>query len=88
MNMSESDNEKDEKIDKDQLRKIEDNARKGSRLEKKRKRMENKGLKLETDSDENSEAISEEEDSDKEGKAKEKIKNVEASKEHKPIKKD
>jgi len=56
-------------------------------LEKKRKRLENKGVKLETDSDENSEAVSEEEDSDGEGKKNKEVK-MEQSKEHKPILKD
>jgi len=67
MNMSQSDNEE---IDKDQLRAIEDNARKGTRLDKKRKRLENKGIKLDTDSDVASEAVSDEGESDAEGKLK------------------
>ena len=61
LNMSDSDEEgKDEEgkpMDKDQLRRIEDNDRKGTKFDKKRKRMENKGFKVETDSDENSEDI-------------------------------
>lgn len=56
LNMSDSDQEgKDEDgnvLDKDQLRRIESNERKGSKFDKKRKRMENKGFKVETDSDE------------------------------------
>jgi len=56
LNLSDSDEEgKDEDgkaIDKDQLRRIEDNERKGTKFDKKRKRMENKGFKVETDSDE------------------------------------
>lgn len=58
LNMSDSDEEGRDKegnaIDKDQLRKMEQNAYKGTKQDKKRKRMENKGVKVETDSDENS----------------------------------
>lgn len=43
--MDESEDEGKDKagneIDKDQIRRIEDNARKGTKLDKKRKRMEN-----------------------------------------------
>lgn len=42
---------------------------------------------METDSDENSEAVSEEEESDEEGKKNKEVK-MEQSKEHKPILKD
>ena len=50
--------------------------------------MENKGFKVETDSDEQSEDVGEE-SGDEEGKGvkKEKIKKMEQSKEHKPIQK-
>lgn len=44
MNMSDSDEEGDKRqvnADKDQLRKMEDNSRKGSKVDKKRKRLEN-----------------------------------------------
>ena len=88
MNLSDSDNDNEEKIDKDQLRRIEDQNRKGTKLEKKRKRLENKGIKLKTDSDENSEAVSDEEDSDGAGEKKNKEVKMEQSKEHKPILKD
>ena len=58
LNMSDSDEEGRDKegnaIDKEQLRKMEENEFKGTKQDKKRKRMENKGLKVETDSDENS----------------------------------
>ena len=64
LNMSDSEGEgKDNEgttIDKDQVRRLEDNDRKGSKFDKKRKRMENNGLKVETDSDEASEDIGEE----------------------------
>jgi hypothetical protein len=41
-------------IDKNQLRRMEDNEKKGTKEEKKKKRMQNKGLKVDSDSDENS----------------------------------
>jgi len=51
LNMSDSEDEaalKDgEKIDKEQLRKIEDNDRKVDKKEKRRKRLENQGIKEE-----------------------------------------
>ncbi len=51
LNMSDSEDEaalKDgEKIDKEQLRKIEDNDRKVDKKEKRRKRLENRGIKEE-----------------------------------------
>ena len=59
--MSDSDAEGIDKegntLNKDQLRKMEENAVKGTKKDKKRKRLENKGQKLETDSDVNSEDI-------------------------------
>ena len=92
--MSDSDGEgagdkKQNAADRDQLRKMESNEHKGSKIDKKRKRLENKGIKLETDSDENSEDIEEEEDSGEEGivdKLKKK-KEKEPETEHKPVKK-
>ena len=64
LNMDDSEDEgKDDEgtvIDKDQIRRLEENDRKGSKFDKKRKRMENKGLKVETDSDEASEDVNEE----------------------------
>ena len=63
LNMSDSDNEAETKegtkLDKDQLRRIEENDRKGSKADKKKKRLENKGIKVEDDSDDNSEDIDE-----------------------------
>ena len=93
--MSDSDGEGEDKkqtaADRDQLRKMESNEHKGNKLDKKRKRLENKGIKLQTDSDENSEDIEEEEDSGEEGvidkKTGKKIKEEKVP-EHKPIKKD
>lgn len=64
LNMSDSDEEGHDKqgdnLDKDQLRRMEGNARKGTKFDKKRKRMENKGIKVDTDSDENSLDVDEE----------------------------
>lgn len=64
LNMSDSDEEgKDQQgegLDKDQLRRMEENTRKGSKFDKKRKRMENRGIKVDTDSDENSLDVDEE----------------------------
>ena len=58
LNMSDSDEEGRDKlgnaVDKDQLRRMEDNDKKGTKEEKKKKRMLNKGIKVDTDSDENS----------------------------------
>lgn len=58
LNMSDSDEEGRDKlgnaVDKDQLRRMEDNDKKGTKEEKKKKRMINKGIKVDTDSDENS----------------------------------
>lgn len=90
LNMSDSDEEgKDEEgkpLDKDQLRRLEDNERKGTKFDKKRKRMENKGFKVETDSDEASEEVDGESgDEELNGVKKEKVKKMEQSKEHKPI---
>lgn len=90
LNMSDSDEEgKDQDgkpIDKDQIRRLEDNERKGTKFDKKRKRMENKGFKVETDSDEASEDIDGESgDEEKFGVKKEKVKKMEQSKEHKPM---
>lgn len=85
--MSDSDEEGKDKegktIDKEQLKKIEANAIKGTKQDKKRKRMENKGLKVDTDSDENSEDIEDasgDEDLGKKGKKEEEVK-------HKDVKK-
>jgi hypothetical protein len=82
LNMSDSDEEgKDQDgkpIDKDQIRRLEDNERKGTKFDKKRKRMENKGFKVETDSDEASEDIDGESgDEEKFGVKKEKVKKME-----------
>ena len=92
LNMDDSDAEGHDKegnpLDKEQLRKMEDNATKGSKKDKKRKRMENKGFKLETDSDVNSEDISAGSADENEliGQKKAK-KKAEEEPEHKPIKK-
>lgn len=89
--MSDSEGEgKDEDgnaIDKAQIRRLEDNERKGTKFEKKRKRMENKGFKVETDSDEASEDLNDDSEGDEKKVKEEKIKQIEMSKEHKPIKK-
>ena len=91
LNMSDSDEEGKDKqgnaIDKDQLRQIEANSHKGTKQDKKRKRMENKGEKLVTDSDENSEDI-DADSADEEGlvKAKKAQKKEEEVK-HKEVKK-
>ena len=64
---------------------MEENTRKGSKEDKKRKRMMNKGHTLETDSDENSEDIDEQSgDEEKQGVKKKK---KEEEKQHKPVKK-
>ena len=78
LNMSDSDEEGRDKqgnaVDKDQLRRMEDNAKKGTKEEKKKKRMLNKGIKVDTDSDENSQdevdKKQDDEDSDKDIKDK------------------
>ena len=92
LNMSDSDNEGKDKagntVDKEQLRKMEDNATKGTKDDKKKKRMENKGLKVAEDSDENSEdieAASGDEDMLLDKKKAKKKEEVEV--EHKPVKK-
>lgn len=91
LNMSDSEGEgKDAdgtEIDKDQIRRLEDNERKGTKFDKKRKRMENKGFKVETDSDEASEELNDDSEGDEKKIKDEKIKQMEMSKEHKPIKK-
>ena len=89
LNMSDSDEEGKDKegktIDKEQLKKIEGNAIKGTKQDKKRKRMENKGIKVDTDSDENSEDIEDASgDEDLSGKKKEK---KEEEVKHKDVKK-
>ena len=68
LNMSDSDEEGKDKsgnaLDKEQLRKIEANEVKGSKQDKKKKRLENKGIKVDDDSDDNSEDIQESGDED------------------------
>ena len=92
LNMSDSDNEGQDKkqlaADNAQLRGMEANEKKGTKADKKRKRLENKGIKVVTDSDENSEDI-EDEDSGEEGVVKDlkAKKKEEPEKEHKPVKK-
>lgn len=49
--------------------------------------MENKGLKVETDSDEASEDLNDDSEGDEKKIKEEKVKQMEMSKEHKPIKK-
>ena len=65
MNMSDSDEEgrdgTGKNLDKDQLRRMEDNKHKGTKFDKKRKRMANRDIKIDTDSDEASSEISDEE---------------------------
>lgn len=91
MNMSDSDEEGDKaqrNAEKDQLRKMEDNSRKGSKLDKKRKRMENKGIKVDTDSDENSEQIDDASGDEAIDKIQKKLeKKEEPETTHKPLKK-
>lgn len=93
LNMSDSDEEGRDKagnnLDKEQLRKIENNEVKGTKQDKKRKRLENKGHKVADDSDDNSEDIDESGDEDtllEKAKKKQK-KQDEEDAEHKPIKK-
>ena len=92
LNMDDSDEEGRDKsgntVDKDQLRKMEDNATKGTKEDKKRKRMENKGLKVADDSDENSEDIDAASGDEDTLLEKNKGKKKEEVVEHKPVKKD
>lgn len=93
LNMSDSDEEGKDKagnaLDKEQLRRMEQNEVKGTKQDKKRKRMENKGVKVETDSDENSlDELEDNSDDDKNNLEKSKAKQEakeEESKEHKPL---
>ena len=85
LNMSDSEDEaalKDgEKIDKEQLRKIEDNDKKVDKKEKRRKRLENKGIK----EDQSGSEFNDQSDGEASGEEKKETKEVE----HKPlIKKD
>ncbi len=63
LNMSDSDNEETEKIDKEQLRKIEANDIKVDKKAKRKKRLENMGIKVE-DSGSEAEASSDEKESE------------------------
>lgn len=63
--MSDSDNEETEKIDKEQLRKIEANDIKVDKKAKRKKRLENMGIKVE-DSGSEAEASSDEKESESE----------------------
>lgn len=75
-------------LNKEQLRSMENNAIKGTKKDKKRKRMENDGRKLETDSDVNSEDIDADSEGDEDNMAKKKgAKTEEPDKEHKPMRK-
>lgn len=88
MNMSDSDNEKDkdeERIQRDQLRRMEANEHKNSKVDKKRKRLANKGVKLETDSDELSQDIDEESGDEQIDKIHDKLKKKEEESKHKPV---
>ena len=96
--MSDSDEEGKDKqgdsLDKDQLRRMEANGRKGTKFDKKRKRMENRGIKVDTDSDENSLDVDEESGEEEEGALKKlqakkkKEEEKAAALEHNPIKKN
>jgi len=101
LNMEDSDGEAHDeagnivtKEQQEQLRKMDENTKKGSKEDKKRKRLLNKGIKVDTDSDEASEDIDEASgDEEKTGifkkadKKKEMEKQKELEKGHKPIKK-
>ena len=91
LNMSDSDNEAEtgdgKGLDKDQLRRLEDQNRKGTKAEKKKKRMENQGKKVDSDSDDNSEDIEENSENENELLDKKKDKKKEEVTEHKPVKK-
>lgn len=90
MNMSDSEEDADKvkaNADKDQLRKMEANDRKGSKFDKKRKRLENKGVKVDTDSDEISEEINEASDEEAIDKINKKLQKKEPEATHNPLKK-
>lgn len=88
--MSDSDNEETEKIDKEQLRKIEANDIKVDKKAKRKKRLENMGIKVE-DSGSEAEASSDEKESESDeegGPQKKGKKKEEVFKDHAPLKKD
>ena len=94
LNMDDSDEEGKDKqgnaVDKqqaEQLRKMEENSRKGTKEDKKRKRMMNKGIKVDTDSDAASDDVPDGDVSGEEEKEGVKKKEDKKPKEHKPIKK-
>jgi hypothetical protein len=82
---------KDVQNENDQLRRMEANEHKGTKQDKKRKRMENMGHKVNTDSDENSEQIDDDSGDDEITKAKKKIEAAKKKDEpeiiHNPLKK-
>ena len=89
LNMSDSDNEETSKIDKEQLRKIETNDIKVDKKAKRKKRLENMGIKVEDSGSEAESSSSENEkgsQSEEDGKKK-KTKKEEVLKEHAPLKK-
>ena len=89
LNMSDSDNEETDKIDKEQLRKIEANDIKVDKKAKRKKRLENMGIKVEDSGSEAESSSSENENgsgSDDDGKKKS-SKKEEVVKEHAPLKK-
>jgi len=66
---------------------MEDNETKGTKETKRRKRLENRGHKVDTDSDENSDQIDSASGDDDIDKAKKKKEIKEPETEHKPVKK-
>ena len=74
-------------VDKIQLRMMEENAVKGNKKDKKRKRLENKGIKLDTDSDVNSDDIQADSGDENELLGDKKKNKKEEDPEHKPMKK-
>lgn len=91
LNMSDSDNEETEKIDKEQLRKIEANDIKVDKKAKRKKRLENMGIKIdESGSEAESSSSNDESGSEEDGEVTKKgssKKKKEVEIEHAPIKK-
>ena len=92
MDLSDSDGEAQDKegnaigkAQQEQIRKMEINSRKGTKDEKKRKRLENMGHKVESDSDENSEDIDGESGDEEKTGVKKKEDKKDEVKEHKPL---
>jgi len=86
--MSDSDNEDTGKIDKEQLRKIEANDIKVDKKAKRKKRLENMGIKVDESGSEAESSSSENEASGEEGDGtKKNTSKKEVEKEHAPLKK-